>query len=133
MRDVTEEQTRTDALLAERSRTAFLARAGSRLGLSLHRDQTLRATTTCRSPTWPRAVVLHRPSPPAEDRPHWIRYAAGDAGPVTGVGGWDLATPVPGLAEALDGDATEPARGWTPSWPTWPRYSPTTSAGPGPC
>lgn len=110
VRDVTEEQTRTDALLAERSRTAFLARAGSRLGLSLHRDQTLRATTTLPVPYLAdAAVVLHRPSPPTEDRPHWIRYAAGDAGPVTGVGGWDLATSVPGLAEALDGDATEPS------------------------
>ena len=51
----------TDALLAERSRTAFLARAGSRLGLSLHRDQTLRATATLPVPYLAdAAVVLHR-------------------------------------------------------------------------
>ncbi|MEU5832019.1 KS-MAT linker domain-containing protein, partial [Micromonospora tulbaghiae] len=27
----------------------------------------------------------HRPPPPAEDQPHWIRYATGDPGPVTGL------------------------------------------------
>ena len=109
VRDVTEEQARTDALLAERSRTAFLAQAGSRLGLSLHRDQTLRATATLPVPYLAdAAVVVHRPPPP-EDEPHWIRYAEGDALPATGVGSWNLATSVPGLAEALDGDAVEPS------------------------
>ncbi|PWU49382.1 stage II sporulation protein E [Micromonospora globispora] len=109
VRDVTEEQARTDALLAERSRTAFLAQAGSRLGLSLHRDQTLRATATLPVPYLAdAAVVVHRPPPP-EDEPHWIRYAEGDALPATGVGSWDLAAAVPGLADALDGDAVEPS------------------------
>ena len=81
VRDVTEEHARTDALLAERSRTAFLAQAGSRLGLSLHRDQTLRATVTLPVPYLADvAVVVHRPAPPAEDQPHWIRYATGESG-----------------------------------------------------
>lgn len=110
VRDVTEEHARTDALLAERSRTAFLARAGSRLGLSLHRDQTLRAAVTLPVPYLADvAVVVHRPAPPAEDAPHWIRYATGDSGPVTGVTGWRTVESVPGLVEALDGDRTEPS------------------------
>ncbi|WDP97335.1 PP2C family protein-serine/threonine phosphatase [Micromonospora chalcea] len=110
VRDVTEEHARTDALLAERSRTAFLARAGSRLGLSLHRDQTLRAAVTLPVPYLADvAAVVHRPAPPAEDAPHWIRYATGDSGPVTGVTGWRTVESVPGLVEALDGDRTEPS------------------------
>ncbi|WNM36989.1 SpoIIE family protein phosphatase [Micromonospora halotolerans] len=108
VRDVTEEQARDDALRAERSRTAFLAQAGSRLGLSLHRDQTLRAAVTLPVPHLAdAAVAVHRPSPPAEDLPHWVRYAADEPGPVTGVAGWPVVESAPGLVEALDGDATE--------------------------
>ncbi|MGR6321738.1 PP2C family protein-serine/threonine phosphatase [Micromonospora soli] len=107
VRDVTEEQARADALLAERSRTAFLAQAGSRLGLSLDREQTLRAAVTLPIPYLAdAAVVVHRPPPPAEDRPHWIRYAAGDPAPAIGVGGRGMA--VPGLIEAFDDEAGEP-------------------------
>ncbi|GAA3766380.1 PP2C family protein-serine/threonine phosphatase [Micromonospora maritima] len=110
VRDVTEEQARTDALLAERSRTAFLAQAGSRLGLSLHRDQTLRAAVGLPVPYLAdAAVVVHRPPPPAEDEPHWIRYATGDSGPATGVVGWRTVESVPGLVAALEGDLTEPS------------------------
>ncbi|WP_244317033.1 PP2C family protein-serine/threonine phosphatase [Micromonospora terminaliae] len=110
VRDVTEEQARADALRAERSRTAFLAQAGSRLGLSLHRDQTLRAAVTLPVPYLAdAAVVVHRPSPPAEDQPHWVRYATDDPAPVTGVAGWRTVESMPGLVEALDGDATEPS------------------------
>ncbi|MFC0006056.1 PP2C family protein-serine/threonine phosphatase [Micromonospora siamensis] len=110
VRDVTEEQARTDALLAERSRTAFLAQAGSRLGLSLHRDQTLRATASLPVPYLAdAAIVVHEPPPPADPYPHWLRYADGDPTPETGVGSWELAGTVPGLAEALDGDTTEPS------------------------
>ncbi|MFE9954132.1 SpoIIE family protein phosphatase [Micromonospora sp. NPDC005299] len=110
VRDVTEEQARAEALLAERSRTAFLARAGSRLGLALHRDETLRAAVTLPVPYLAdAAVVVHRPSPPVEDQPHWVRYAADDPAPVTGVAGWRTVESVPGLIEALDGDATEPS------------------------
>ncbi|NYF54864.1 PP2C family protein-serine/threonine phosphatase [Micromonospora purpureochromogenes] len=109
VRDVTEEQARADALLAERSRTAFLAQAGSRLGLSLHRDQALRATATLPVPYLAdAALVVHHP-PPAAARPHWIRYAEGDPAPVTGIGSMELTGSVPGLAEALDGGTTEPS------------------------
>ncbi|MEU8169250.1 SpoIIE family protein phosphatase [Micromonospora sp. NPDC049004] len=110
VRDVTEEHARTDALLAERSRTAFLAQAGSRLGLSLHRDQTLRSTATLAVPYLAdAAVAVLRPPAPAEPHPRWTRYADGDPAPVTGVAGPELADAVPGLSEALDGVATEPS------------------------
>ncbi|MGY0006209.1 serine/threonine-protein phosphatase, partial [Micromonospora sp. I033] len=101
VRDVTEEQARGEALLAERSRTAFLAQAGSRLGLSVDRDQTLQATVTLPVPYLAdAAVVVHRPSPPAEDEPRWLRYAAGDPAPAAGVAGWRTVESVPGLFEA---------------------------------
>lgn len=110
VRDVTEEHARTDALLAERSRTAFLAQAGSRLGVSLHRDQTLRTTVTLPVPYLAdAALVVHVLPAPTEDLPHWIRYAADDPAPVTGVGSWQLPGAVPGLAEALDGDVSDPS------------------------
>ncbi|WP_199723594.1 PP2C family protein-serine/threonine phosphatase [Micromonospora sp. CV4] len=109
VRDVTEEHARTDALLAERSRTAFLAQAGSRLGRSLHRDQTLRATATLAVPYLAdAAVVLHRPPAPADQRPRWIRYAESDPTPATGLAGPGLTDTVPGLTEALAGELTEP-------------------------
>lgn len=110
VRDVTEEQARTDALLAERSRTAFLARSGSRLGLSLHRDQTLRTAVTLPVPYLAdAAVVIHRPPPPApaDADPVWVRFVDGEDGPTAGSGPAELAGSVPGLAEALDGDRTD--------------------------
>jgi len=107
VRDVTEEHARADALLAERSRTAFLAQAGSRLGLSLHRDQTLRVTTTLAVPYLAdAAVALHRP--PAEPYTHWTGYAEGAPAPVTGRVGPELTAVVPGLADALGGTLAEP-------------------------
>ncbi|MGY3520582.1 PP2C family protein-serine/threonine phosphatase [Micromonospora sp. PTRAS2] len=110
VRDVTEERARTDALLAERSRTTFLAKAGSRLGLSLHREQTLRAAATLPVPYLAdAALVVHRPPPPAGDAPHWLRYAEGDRGPTAGVAPAGLPLAVPGLAEALAGDHAEPS------------------------
>ncbi|WP_320067615.1 PP2C family protein-serine/threonine phosphatase [Micromonospora sp. RTGN7] len=109
VRDVTEEQARTDALLAERSRTAFLARAGSRLGLCLHRDQTLRAAATLPVPYLAdAALVVHHPPLPAEHAPHCIWYAEGDPAPTAGVASRELPAAVPGLAEALGGDVPEP-------------------------
>ncbi|MCM0676355.1 serine/threonine-protein phosphatase [Micromonospora phytophila] len=109
VRDVTEEHTRADALLAERSRTAFLAQAGSHLGLSLHRDQTLRTAATLPVPYLADlALVVHLPPPPVQDRPHWLRYAEGDPAPVAGAAQWTLTASVPGLAAALDGNPTDP-------------------------
>ncbi|MEE3918325.1 hypothetical protein V2I01_06065 [Micromonospora sp. BRA006-A] len=79
------------------------------------------------------AVVVHRPPPPAEDQPHWIRYATGDPGPVTGLAGWPTVESVPGLVEALEATSPNRVPGWTPSWPTWPRCCPPGSAVRAPC
>nr|MDT0658413.1 SpoIIE family protein phosphatase [Micromonospora sp. DSM 115978] len=110
LRDVTEEWARTDALLAERSRSAFLAEAGSRLSLSLHPDHTLRTTVTLLVPYLAdAAIVLRRPAAPlpATGPLTWTRYATGDTRPVTGTGHAELANSVPGLDEAMSGDPTE--------------------------
>ncbi|MDG4828908.1 SpoIIE family protein phosphatase [Solwaraspora sp. WMMD1047] len=110
VRDVTEERARTDALLAERSRTAFLAEAGARLSLSLHPEHTLRAAVTLLVPYLAdAAVVVRRPTAPlpATGPLSWVRYAAGDGRPVSGTGRAELADSVPGLTEAMSGDPTE--------------------------
>ncbi|MGS2616975.1 PP2C family protein-serine/threonine phosphatase [Micromonospora sp. LZ34] len=122
VRDVTEEQARAEALRAERSRTDFLARAGSHLGLSLHRDQTLRAAATLPVPYLADlALVLHRPPFPADQRPRWIRYADGDPTPTDGPAPADL-TGLPRVSDALNGgtapwphaESTAPAGGAEP-------------------
>ncbi|MEU7586283.1 GAF domain-containing SpoIIE family protein phosphatase [Micromonospora sp. NPDC049230] len=118
VRDVTEEHAQAVALRAERSRTAFLARAGSRLGLSVHRDQVLLATVTLAVPYLADvAVALRRPAATAEPPSRWIRYADGEAAPVTGLAGAALTSSVPGLAEALAGEPAEPGR-WLDAEPT---------------
>ncbi|MEU6021592.1 SpoIIE family protein phosphatase [Micromonospora sp. NPDC047134] len=109
VRDVTEEWAGSQALLAERRRTAFLADAGRRLGLALHRDQALRAAATLPVPYLADlALVVHLPPVPAEQRPHWVRYAEGQPGPVAGESDWSLTAALPGLAEALDGGCPAP-------------------------
>ncbi|MDG4805864.1 SpoIIE family protein phosphatase [Micromonospora sp. WMMD1120] len=116
VRDVTEDHRHTAALLAERARTAFLAEAGSRLALTLHRDEVLRAVTTLAVPVLADvAVALPRSPAPAEPHARWTRYADGAPAPVGGLAGPTLASTVPGLAEALAGDVTEPGR-----WPDAP-------------
>ncbi|WP_433387209.1 PP2C family protein-serine/threonine phosphatase [Micromonospora sp. KLBMP9576] len=106
VRDVTEEHARVEALRVERSRTVFLARAGSRLGLSLQREQALRTATTLPVPHLADlALVAHLPFPPTGARPHWIRYAGSAPAPATG----PLTGTLPGLAEALGGQPVDPA------------------------
>ncbi|MEV6694088.1 PP2C family protein-serine/threonine phosphatase [Micromonospora sp. NPDC051196] len=113
VRDITDEHARSEELLAERSRTAFLADAGRRLGLALHRDQALRAAATLPVPYLADlALVVHLPPVPAEPRPHWIRYAEHQPGPVAGAADWTLTTVIPGLDEALDGECPMP-RPWS--------------------
>ncbi|MEU8297914.1 PP2C family protein-serine/threonine phosphatase [Micromonospora sp. NPDC048909] len=112
VQDVTEEHARDEALSAERSRTAFLAQAGSRLGLSLDRDQVLRTAVTLAIPYLAdAAVALHHPPPPGDARPHWHRYADGEPAPVAGVAPPELTGALPGVAEALAGEPVEPD-GW---------------------
>ncbi|MER7335522.1 MULTISPECIES: GAF domain-containing protein [unclassified Micromonospora] len=109
VRDVTEEHARAEALRAERSRTAFLAQTGSRLGLSLDPGQTVRTAAKLPVPYLADlALVVHLPPPPAENRPHWVRYAEGDPAPRSGLAPWTLADALPGLAEALGGHAGDP-------------------------
>ncbi|MEV4120669.1 GAF domain-containing SpoIIE family protein phosphatase [Micromonospora sp. NPDC049645] len=116
IRDVTEEHARADALLAERSRTAFLAQAGSRLALTLHRDQVLQTATTLAVPHLADvAVALPRPAAPAEPHARWTRYADGEPAPVTGLAGPALTDSMAGLAEAVAGDRAEPG-----PWPDAP-------------
>ncbi|MDG4783458.1 PP2C family protein-serine/threonine phosphatase [Micromonospora sp. WMMD961] len=109
VRDVTEEHDRTDALRAERSRTAFLAEAGSRLGTSLHRDQVLLAATALAVPYLADvAVALPRPATSAEPYARWIRQSDGEPAPVSGLAPATLTRTVPVLAEALAGDLAGP-------------------------
>ncbi|MEU6076088.1 PP2C family protein-serine/threonine phosphatase [Micromonospora sp. NPDC047074] len=110
VRDVTDEHARAEALHVERSRTAFLARAGSHLGLSLQREQTLRAVVTLPVP-YLADLALAVQLPPAEGQPRWIRYAGSDPAPVTGVAARSLVGSLPGVAEALRGQAAAPG-GW---------------------
>ncbi|RIV36639.1 serine/threonine-protein phosphatase [Micromonospora radicis] len=113
IRDVTDEHVHVEALLAERRRTAFLADAGRRLGMALHRDQALRATAMLPVPQLADlALVVHLPTVPAEHRPHWVRYASTGPEPAFGVTDWRLTAAVPGLDEALDGQFTAP-RPWS--------------------
>ncbi|MEH0970998.1 PP2C family protein-serine/threonine phosphatase [Micromonospora sp. CPCC 205546] len=110
VRDVTEEHARVEALQVERSRTVFLAEAGSRLGLSLQREQTLRTTTTLPVPYLADlAVVVHLPPPPAQGQPHWVRYDGRDPAPTSGLATWSLTGSLPGLAEALAGHPVGPS------------------------
>ncbi len=105
VRDVTEEQARTDALLTERSRSAFLAEASNRLGLSLNRQQTLRTAVTLPVPFLADGVaIVHRP---AGNRTGWTRFFAGDPAVVEGTAETARLAAVPSLAEALAGDRTE--------------------------
>ncbi|GIJ80803.1 Serine phosphatase RsbU, regulator of sigma subunit [Micromonospora phaseoli] len=113
VRDVSDEHRCAEALLAERRRTRFLARSGRRLGLALDRDQAVRAAATLPVPYLADlALVVHLPPVPAEHRPHWVRHTDRDAAPVGGGADWTLVSAVPGLAEAFDGEPTDPR-----SWP----------------
>ncbi|BCJ60592.1 PP2C family protein-serine/threonine phosphatase [Micromonospora endophytica] len=112
VRDVTDENGRAEALLAERRRTAFLARAGHRLGLALHRAEALHAAVTLPVPHLADlALIVHLPAVPGDHRPHWVRHTDEQPTPVEGVTEWALITAVPGLAEALDGEVTPPGPG----------------------
>jgi len=83
--DVTEQVLRTDALLAERWRSAFLAEASRRLGSSLHRDRTARTIVSLAVPSLADCAIVLLPT--ARGRIRWHRFA-GDSGddhePVTG-------------------------------------------------
>jgi hypothetical protein len=105
IRDITEETARTAALLAERSRSAFLAEASTELTRSLDHEQTMAAAVRLPVPFLADcvAVVLR----PATGLARWARYALGDLDPVADrVPIGDLAA-IPGLPEALAGEGGE--------------------------
>ncbi len=109
VRDVTEDHRRADALAAERSHTAFLARVGTRLGRSLHRDHTLRAAVTLAVPYLADvALVVCPPHAPGESRPRWVRYADGHPAPATGTVPGSVTAVLPGLDAAFAGTTTPP-------------------------
>jgi serine phosphatase RsbU (regulator of sigma subunit) len=105
IRDHTEETNRTMALLAERSRSAFLAEVSNELSRSLHRARTMDAVVTLPVPFLADcvAVVLR----PFAGLSRWARYAVGNPEPVDDwVPAGELGA-VPGLPEALAGEDGE--------------------------
>ena len=73
--DVTEQHARMDSLLAERSRSRFLASASRRLGLSLHPGRTARAVVELAAAELAHAVAVVWPSSTGGDAVEW---AAGE-------------------------------------------------------
>ncbi|MFI7078119.1 PP2C family protein-serine/threonine phosphatase [Micromonospora sp. NPDC049903] len=112
VRDVTDDHQRAEALRTERGRTDFLAQAGRRLGLALHRDQALQAAATLPVPYLADlALIVYLPTGAVEYQPQWIRHAGHQSTPALGATDWDAVSAVPGLVEALDGEAGVP-RPW---------------------
>ncbi len=99
IRDLTAEHRRTDSLLAERARAAFLSEAGNQLSMSLRREQTLRTMVTLPVPFLADcvAVVL----PPLNGQCRWIRYGIGDPAPTDDFVSFDRLIPVPGLVDVF--------------------------------
>ncbi|MBO4208808.1 PP2C family protein-serine/threonine phosphatase [Micromonospora echinofusca] len=100
--DVTEAVERADALLAEQSRSAFLARVGEKLGNPLHPDRAAAAATRLAVPTLADVAVLVLA--PRAGRAGWFRAVRDGAGPavvdrgVLAVGGLP-----PAIEQALSG------------------------------
>ncbi|MFI7021896.1 PP2C family protein-serine/threonine phosphatase [Micromonospora sp. NPDC049900] len=110
VRDVTDDHRHAEALRTERGRTDFLAQAGRRLGLALQRDQALRAAATLPVPYLADlALVVYLPTGTVEYQPQWIRHVGHE--PALGATDWDAVSALPGLVEALDGEAGVP-RPW---------------------
>ncbi|GAB3808455.1 PP2C family protein-serine/threonine phosphatase [Micromonospora zhanjiangensis] len=100
--DVTEAVDRADALLAERSRSGFLANASQRLGNPLHVDRAARAAARLAVPVLGRVAVLVLA--PRLGRARWWRaVAADDDLPVVDGGVLDVDDLPPAIDEALAG------------------------------
>jgi serine phosphatase RsbU (regulator of sigma subunit) len=108
LRDRTEELRRSEALEAERARTAFLAEAGRRLSSSLHPGRCMRTTAELAVSLLADAAVVV--VVPAGRRHHaWVRAIAG--GPIEeGTQPERLLGEMPGLVEALGGFPPVPSR-----------------------
>jgi serine phosphatase RsbU (regulator of sigma subunit) len=95
--DLTAEHLRTDSLLAERARAAFLSEAGNQLSMSLQREQTLRSVVTLPVPFLADSVAVVLP--PLNGQCRWIRYGVGDEAPADDFVSFDRLAPIPGLVE----------------------------------
>lgn len=105
VRDVTEQIIRTDALLAERWRSAFLAEASRRLSASLHGERTARTAVSLAVPALGDCALIILPGPRGALR--WFRYAGEDTEPVTGRLAAEALVGMPGLVDALAGIDTD--------------------------
>ncbi|MBO4209757.1 GAF domain-containing SpoIIE family protein phosphatase, partial [Micromonospora echinofusca] len=101
VRDVTEQVIRTDALLAERWRSAFLAEASRRLSASLHGDRTARTAVALAVPALGDCALIVLPGPRNSVR--WFRYSGEDGEPASGRLPAEHLAAVPALGEALTG------------------------------
>ncbi|MEO3777741.1 PP2C family protein-serine/threonine phosphatase [Micromonospora sp. B11E3] len=127
--DVTDSATRTDALLAERARSAFLAIVGEKLGNPLHPDRAAAAVVRLAVPTLAEVAVLVLA--PRSGRARWWRAGRADDDTPTVEAGVRNAADLPAAVdEALSGlephaldwlveQAVE--AGWLPGPPAaWP-------------
>ncbi|WP_189222385.1 PP2C family protein-serine/threonine phosphatase [Saccharothrix coeruleofusca] len=95
LRDVTARRARDDAMLAERARSRFLARASRQLGLSLNPTRTARTVVELAAELGHAATVV---LPTGE-------YVHGVRGATPQVGRWTSEQLPPALVEAMDGTA----------------------------
>ncbi|GAA3097929.1 SpoIIE family protein phosphatase [Streptosporangium carneum] len=119
LRDVTAESARTDALLAERGRTRFLAEAGPRLSASLNTRRCARATVELAVPFLADTAMVVLP-PAGRRQAAWLRASAANRFLEEGAISTATTVQVPGLAEALAGFPPVPSRwldpGQVPQW-----------------
>ncbi|GAB1821238.1 SpoIIE family protein phosphatase [Herbidospora sp. RD11066] len=117
LRDVTDEETRAQALRAERERTRFLVEAGRRLSASLNTRRCARATTELASGLLADSAMVVLP-PGGLRRTSWLRFS--EAGLEEGEIPVAWADQVPGLGEALAGFPPVPSRWLDPAQaPDW--------------
>ncbi|MGN9810468.1 PP2C family protein-serine/threonine phosphatase [Micromonospora sp. BQ11] len=100
--DVTEIVSRSDALLAERARSSFLAVAGEKLGNPLHPDRAAAAVVRLAVPTLAEVAVLVLA--PRSGRSRWWRASRGeDEAPTVDSGVLDAPDLPPAIVEGLQG------------------------------
>lgn len=105
VRDLTTDARRTEALLAERARGAFLAEAGNRLSLPLDREQTVQAVVGLPVPFLADCAALVLP--PVNGECRWTRCGRGEPGPVCGGVAVQRLAAVPGLVESFAADPAD--------------------------
>ncbi|MFF4650704.1 PP2C family protein-serine/threonine phosphatase [Streptomyces sp. NPDC001380] len=106
VRDDSAVREREDALLAERSRSAFLAQAGKQLGASLHHGRTVRTLVRTAVPVLADSAVVVLPL--RGNRTTWHRFGPHTPEPVAGRIAAAVLEGVPRVADALSGLEPEP-------------------------